>query len=92
MVKATVMSAATTANRGEHTPKENSVTPGQADVSPSSLDQGDFKVGIREATPGVSKAIRHNERSPARLAARVWSLARLDPAGGAGEASGPHPQ
>jgi len=61
MVKATVMSDATTANPGEHTPKENSVTPGQTDVSFRLWARDDFKVGIWEATPGVSKAIRHND-------------------------------
>jgi hypothetical protein len=33
MVRATVMSGVITANSGEHTPKENSVTAGQTDVS-----------------------------------------------------------
>jgi uncharacterized cupin superfamily protein len=61
MVKAIVMSDATTAHPGEHTPKENSVTPGQTDVSFRLWDRDDFKVGIWEATPGVSKAIRTND-------------------------------
>lgn len=51
MVKATVMSDATTARPGEHAPRQNSVTPGQAAVSFRLWARNDFKVGICEATP-----------------------------------------
>ena len=61
MIKATVLNDATTADPGEHTPKENSVTPGQTDVSFRLWARDDFKVGIWEATPGVSKAVRQND-------------------------------
>jgi uncharacterized cupin superfamily protein len=61
MVKATVMRDATTADPGQHTPKENSITPGQTDVSFRLWARHDFKAGIWEATPGVSKAVRHND-------------------------------
>jgi uncharacterized cupin superfamily protein len=61
MVWATVFSDATTANPGEHTPRENSVTSGQTDVSFRLWARDDFKAGIWEATPVVSMAIRHND-------------------------------
>ncbi|WP_077488430.1 cupin domain-containing protein [Sinomonas mesophila] len=58
MVKATVMSDATTADPGERKPKEASLTPGQTEVSFRLWTKDDFKVGIWEATPGVSKSTR----------------------------------
>ena len=61
MVKATVMSDATTADPGEHTPKVNSVSPGQTDADFRLWARGDFKTGIWEATPGVSKSLRQND-------------------------------
>lgn len=61
MVRATVMSDATTANPGEHTPEDNSLTAGQTDVSFRLWARDDFRVDIWEATPGVSKANRHND-------------------------------
>lgn len=81
MVKATVMSDATTANPGEHAPRQNSVTPGHAAVSFRLWARNDFKVGICEATPGVSKAIRPNGETCKIQSGStiVWSRTRLDP-------------
>ena len=58
MVKATVMTSTTTADLGEHKPKEGSLTPGQTEVSFRLWTREDFRVGIWEATPGVSKSAR----------------------------------
>lgn len=83
MVKATVMSDATTANPGEHAPRQNSVTPGHAAVSFRLWARNDFKVGICEATPGVSKAIRPNGETWMIQSGStiVWSMTQqLDPA------------
>jgi len=71
MVKATVVGDATTANPGEHTPTENTVTAGQTDLSFRLWARDDFKVGIGEATPGVSTAIRHNDAAPEKAAGRT---------------------
>ncbi|NWL29342.1 hypothetical protein DM794_20155 [Paenarthrobacter ureafaciens] len=61
MVKAIVMRNTTTADLGEHTPKKNSVTPGQTDADFRLWARGDFKTGIWEATPGVSNSVRQND-------------------------------
>lgn len=58
MVKATVMSDATTQNPGEHKSKETSVTPGQTEVSLRLWARDDFKTGIWEVTPGTFKSTR----------------------------------
>jgi uncharacterized cupin superfamily protein len=58
MVKATVMSDATTADPGEHKSKETSVTPGQTEASFRLWARDDFKTGIWEVTPGEFKSTR----------------------------------
>ena len=58
MVKATVMSDATTANPGEHKSKETSITPGRPRC-PWVFGPGtDFRTGIWEVTPGTFKSTR----------------------------------
>ena len=52
MVKATVMSDATTANPGEHKSKETSVTPGQTEVSLRLWAREGLKSGIWDVTRG----------------------------------------
>jgi uncharacterized cupin superfamily protein len=58
MVKATVMSDATTENPGEHKSKETSVTPGQTEVSLRLWAREGLKTGIWEVTPGTFKSTR----------------------------------
>ena len=58
MVKATVMSDATTVDPGEHKSKETSVTPGQAEVSLRLWERAGLKTGIWEVTPGTFKSTR----------------------------------
>lgn len=58
MVKATVMNDATTADPGEHQPKETSTTPGQTEVSYRLWARGDLRTGIWEVTPGEFKSTR----------------------------------
>ena len=58
MVKATVMSDATTANPGEPKVKETSITEGQTEVSLRLWARDDFKTGIWEVTPGTFKSTR----------------------------------
>ena len=58
MVKATVMNNATTADPGEHKPKETSTTPGQTEVSFRLWARDDFRTGIWEVTPGEFKSTR----------------------------------
>lgn len=58
MVKATVMNDATTADPGEHQPKETSTTPGQTEVSYRLWAREDLRTGIWEVTPGEFKSTR----------------------------------
>ena len=58
MVKATVMSDATTVDPGEHKSKETSVTPGQTEVSLRLWAREGLKTGIWEVTPGEFKSTR----------------------------------
>src|SRR4030095_14329090 len=58
MVKATVMSDATTQDPGQHIPKETSVTPGQTEVSLRLWARDGLRTGIWEITPGTFKSTR----------------------------------
>ncbi len=58
MVKATVMSNATTENPGVHILKETSTTPGQTEVSLRLWAREGLKTGIWEVTPGTFKSTR----------------------------------
>lgn len=58
MVKATIMSDATTASPGEHTPKETSSTPGQTAASLRLWAREGHKTGIWEVTPGTFTSTR----------------------------------
>lgn len=58
MVKATVMTDASTANPGEHKSKETSITPGQTEVSLRLWARDGLRTGIWEATPGTFKSTR----------------------------------
>jgi uncharacterized protein len=58
MVKATVMSDATTVEPGEHKSKETSSTPGQTEVSLGLWARNDLRTGIWEVTPGTFRSTR----------------------------------
>jgi uncharacterized cupin superfamily protein len=58
MVKATVMSDATTADPGKHILKSTSTTPGQTEVSQGLWDGNGLRTGIWEVTPGTFTSTR----------------------------------
>jgi uncharacterized cupin superfamily protein len=58
MVKATVLSDATTADPGKHTSKATSTTPGQTEVSLGVWDGDGLRPGIWEVTPGTFTSTR----------------------------------
>ncbi|WP_077488714.1 cupin domain-containing protein [Sinomonas mesophila] len=58
MVKATVISDATTVYPGEHVTKATSVTPGQTEVSLRAWEGQGIRTGIWEVTPGTFSSTR----------------------------------
>jgi uncharacterized cupin superfamily protein len=62
MVKATVMSDATTASPGERNPKETAIQAGQTEASYRLWNRDGLKTGIWEVTPGEFKSTRPGYR------------------------------
>jgi uncharacterized cupin superfamily protein len=58
VVKATVLSDATTAHPGEHSAKATSSTPGQTAVNMRVWDGNGLRTGIWEVTPGTFTSTR----------------------------------
>ena len=67
MVKATIMSDATTADPGDHNPKGTSTTPGQTEASFQLWGGNGMSTGIWEVTPGTFTGKRDGQNEVCQI-------------------------